>query len=156
MPDIESVIEMPLQNIVIPYSYDDYFELFVRLDLLKDELDRIRKATFSSEEARDKKIKQLRRAIDTITRHVMPEVNANGQKQFRRGDIQRQLILDELNNLGFDARHLNIEPGKPSAKRQVFDLLRAKQKNFFPTRSTFDSVWKRMRSTGDIQSLKTK
>ena len=148
--DISILVEQPFSGLSPPYATEDYFELFYRLDQLMAERNRLREVHFDSEEQRQKSLKAVLKAIESIERHVKSEKfgrPAGG----KRGQIQEQLILDELHKQGFDASQLKPPTGKSGPKKSVANALLKSHPNYFKSRAAFDNVWRRLRSSRVIK-----
>ena len=148
--DISLLVEQPFSGLRPPYATEDYFELFYRLDQLMAERNRLRMVNFQSEEQRQKSLKTVLKAIGSIERHVKSDKFGHPAGG-KRGQIQQQLILDELHRQGFDASQLKPSKGKPGPKKSVADALLKSHADYFKSRAAFDNVWRRLRSSGVIK-----
>ena len=146
--EIEEVIANPLAHLEPPFSEADYFELFYRLDLLKKLIEKIRGASFESEEARNADLNAARKARDTIKRYTHPEEmrnRAQPAKDITLGHQQQQLILDSIVSRELDPQAIPRHPGKRGIKAEIKQALRQEHKNIFLSDYSFDEAWKRLR-----------
>ena len=146
--EIEEVIANPLAHLEPPFSEADYFELFYRLDLLKKLIEKIRGASFESEEARNADLNAARKARDTIKRYTHPEEmrnRAQTAKDITLGHQQQQLILDSIVSREVDPQAIPRHPGKRGIKAEIKQALRQEHKNIFRSDYSFDEAWKRLR-----------
>ncbi|MDA9847884.1 hypothetical protein N9C27_03310 [Luminiphilus sp.] len=146
--EIEEVIANPLAHLEPPFSEADYFELFYRLDLLKDHIEKIRGASYEFEEARSTDLKAARKARDTIKRYTHTEEMRRRTRDWQEiplGEQQQQLILDSIVSREVDPQAIPRHPGKRGIKAEIKQALRQEHKNIFRSDYSFDEAWKRLR-----------
>jgi len=157
-PDIHNLLDNPFEGLDFPYQRADYFELFVRLDLLKSEEQRLSTANYADETMRQKDLARVRKAVAAVERHTHNEQINSIQRSDgkpKKSAARDQVIFDAIVKLGFDPASIPPAKGKAGVKAAVREEVTRSHIDLFQSNGVFDDAWKRLRTAQVIKTAKS-